>query len=74
MVLYPWFLALLSTSDHSGAGIGILKSERSKLIPVPALTSSKFVFFTLVSEFSLNYSMSTFLFPCCEVKTAKDIA
>ena len=49
------------------------KLRGSKFIP---LTSSKSVVFTLFPifvEFSLNYSMSTFLFPCCEVKTAKDM-
>ncbi len=31
------------------------------------------VVFTLFVEFSSNYSMSTFLFPCCEAETAKHV-
>ncbi len=68
LIVLSLYLALLSTSNHSGAG----RYSREVSYITDSLTSFKSVFFTLIS--SLNHSMLTFLFPCCEAKTAKGIA
>ncbi len=60
---YTWYVHATCTAFHS-SGFFIITS------PAEGLHFSALVFtlFLLFVEFSLKYSMSTFLFPCCEAE------
>ncbi len=57
MVVFGLFLAVLSTVGHC-EGLTLEEQVYTRFLTL----------FLNFVEFSLNYSMSTFLFPCCEVK------
>ncbi len=70
-VVFRLFLALLSTSNHSGAG---RYSREASLYHWQALSPLSLLRFQFLLSLAWITLMSTFLFPCCEVKTAKDIS